>query len=190
MHVFLSAPDEPGEATLYVRHRASIDAVAPAIRRAIRDADQRVPVVTLRTLDAQLDQTIWPVRVLTMLLTLFAGGSLLIASIGQYAVVAFDIRRRAREFGLRLALGSSSRQVLESVLREGLRLTVAGLGIGFLLSLATGTGLRGLLYGVTPTDAVTYAAVFPALAAVSPVACYLPARRAATVDPIAALRNE
>ncbi|MBI1872875.1 MAG: ABC transporter permease [Acidobacteria bacterium] len=191
--LFLSAQEEPappGETTFYVRFSGALDAIAPAIARGLRDADARTPIVYLRTMDTQLDNMIWPVRVLTMFLVLFAGGSLLLAGIGQYAVVSFDMRRRVREFGLRIALGASSGQLLTSVVREGLGLTAAGLAIGFALSLATGRGLGGFLYGITPTDSLTYVAVFALLSGASLLACILPAARAARINPIAALRHE
>jgi ABC-type antimicrobial peptide transport system permease subunit len=123
-----------------------------------------------------------------MLVMLFAGGSLFIAAIGQYAVVAFDMRRRVREVGLRMALGASSRQVLTRVIREGLTLTLIGLVLGFLLSLGASTVLGAALYGITATDPVTYAGVFALLSAASLLACYLPARRAARINPMTALR--
>jgi putative ABC transport system permease protein len=116
--------------------------------------------------------------------------SLLIAAIGQYAVVSFDMRRRVREFGLRIALGASHRQMLTSVVQEGLRFTGIGITIGVVLSLAIGEALGSVLYGVTPTDPVTYGAVFALLSMASLLACYLPARRATQIDPIAALRHE
>jgi putative ABC transport system permease protein len=89
-----------------------------------------------------------------------------------------------------MALGASSQRILTTVLGEGLRLTIVGLVVGFALSVAAGVGLRGLLYGVSPTDARTYAAVFVVLAAASLAACYLPARRATRIDPMQALRQE
>ena len=127
---------------------------------------------------------------LATLLTLFAGGSLLIAAIGQYAVVAFDGRRRSREFGVRIALGASSRQLVSSVISESFRLTALGLVIGFALSVAVGTVLARVLYGVTPTDPATFASVFVLLAGASLLASYLPARRAASTDPMVVLRTE
>jgi putative ABC transport system permease protein len=130
------------------------------------------------------------VRVLTTLLTLFAGGTLLIAAVGQYAVVSFDMRRRVRELGLRIALGASSKQMLAGVLREGFVLTTIGLLLGFSLSLAVGRGLGRALYGITATDSLTYAGVFALLSAASLLACYLPARRAARINPMTALRIE
>jgi ABC-type antimicrobial peptide transport system permease subunit len=120
---------------------------------------------------------------------LFAGGSLLIAAIGQYAVVSFDMRRRVREIGLRLALGASSNQVLSSTMCYGFGLTVLGLAVGFGLSLAVGRVLGSVLYGVTPTDPPTYLrCVQRALGSL--LACYLPPRRAANANPMTALRQE
>ena len=191
--VMLSAqqePLEPGETTLYVRYSGSLDTIGPTMSRALRQVDARTPLAYMRTWDTQLDSAIWPIRVLTTLLMLFAGGSLFIAAIGQYAVVAFDMRRRVRELGLRMALGASSRQVLTRVIREGFTLTVIGLVLGFLLSLGAGTVLGAALYGITATDPVTYAAVFALLSAASLLACYLPARHAARINPMTALRVE
>jgi predicted permease len=191
--VFVSmqqAPPGPGEATFYIRYAGGLDGVVPAIGRAIREVDARVPIVHVRTMDAQLEGLTWLVRALTTMLMLFASGSLAIAALGQYAVMAFTMRRRTRDFGVRTALGASSRQILMSVLREGLRLTAVGLGIGFALSLVTGRSVRSLLYGITPTDTATYLGVFGLLALASLVACYLPARRASRIDPMQALRQE
>src|SRR4029453_227387 len=114
---------------------------------------------------SQLEGIIAVVRMLSTLLTLFAAASLLIAVLGQYAVLAFTTKRRTRDFGVRMALGASARQILGSVIREGLRLTMIGLGIGCTLGLITGRALRSLLFGVTPTDLSTYAAVSLVLAA-------------------------
>jgi len=181
---------DPGERTLYLRYQGRLDAVAPAISRAIRNEDPRVPVVRLRTFGAELEANLWPVRALTTLLTVFALMSLIVAIIGQYAVVAFDMRRRSREFGVRIALGASSRQILTAVLREGFRLTALGLAIGFGLSVLTGTGLSRVLYGITPTDPLTYGTVLLLLSLISIAACSVPAVRASRVNPISTLRQE
>lgn len=183
-------PELPGETTFFIRHSGSTDLIAPAVARALREADGRVPIAALRSLESHLASEQAPFWMLAMLLTLFAGASLLVAAIGQYAVVAFEGRRRTREFGLRIALGASAEQVVRSVLRESFRLTAIGLAIGFVLSLAVGTVMARFLYGITPTDPLTYIGVFTLLAASSLVACYLPARRAARVDPLVALRTE
>jgi predicted permease len=183
-------PGPPANATFYVRHRGTQETMAPAVARALRDAEARVAIARLRSFDSLVAENEAPVRMLVMLLTLFAGGSLLIAAIGQYAVVAFDGRRRMREFGLRIALGASPEQVVRSVIAESFRLTGIGLVLGFVLSVGVGALLTRVLYGVTPTDPPTYLGVFALLAAASLVACYLPARRAARVDPMLALRTE
>jgi hypothetical protein len=183
-------PGQPGETTFLIRHSGPTDSIAPAVARALRDADRRVPIAALQSLDSQFAGEQAPFWMLAMLLTLFAGGSLLVATIGQYAVVAFEGRRRVREFGLRIALGASADQVVGAVLRESFRLTAIGLAIGFALSVAAGTLMARFLYGITPTDPLTYLGVFTLLATSSLVACYLPARRAARVDPLVALRQE
>jgi predicted permease len=191
--IFFPAADRPlvpGETTFYVRHTGSLDAIAPAVRRALREVDSRVPIANLRSMDSQLAGDASPVRLLTILLTLFAAASLLMAAIGQYAVVAFDGRRRVREFGVRIALGASSQQVIGAVVRESLQLTLIGLLVGFALSVAVASVLSRVLYAVTPTDPPTYLGVFLLLAAASLLACYLPARRAAHIDPLIALRTE
>ena len=180
----------PGEITFHVRHAGNLDLVAPLISRALRTVEPRAPIVYVRTMEWQLDSILWLVRALTILLTLFAGGSLLIAAIGQYAAMTFATRRRVREFGVRMALGASSRDILASVVGEGWRLTAAGLAIGVALSLVAARGARAWLYGVTPTDGPTYLGVIAVLACASLFACYLPARRAARIDPMQALRQD
>jgi putative ABC transport system permease protein len=124
------------------------------------------------------------------LLSLFAMGALILAAIGLYAVIAFNMSRRTRDFGIRMALGAGSGQIIGAVLKEGLLMTAAGLAIGFALSVAGAKALAGILFGITPTDMPTYLAVFALLTIVSLVACYLPARRAARIDPMNALRQE
>ena len=180
----------PAESTFYVRYAGSLEPLAPAIGRALAEVDARVPIVYMRTMETQLADITSMVRILATLLGTFAAGSLIIATIGQYAALAFAMRRRIRDFGVRLALGASAGQILASVMREGFRLTAIGLAIGFVLSLVTGRGLRSVLYGVTPTDAATYAGVFALLACASLMACYVPAYRAARTDPMRALRQE
>src|SRR4029077_17506351 len=155
--------------------------------RAVLDVDTRVPITYLRTMDTDVNEVTAPVRIITIWLTLFACGSLMIAAIGQYAVIAFDMRRRTRDFGVRIALGASSRQILTAAIQEGLRWTAGGLAFGFALSFGAGRVFRSVLFGITPTDTATYLGVFAVLASASLLACYLPARRVAQIDPMQTL---
>jgi putative ABC transport system permease protein len=176
--------------TFYLRHRGRLDAAAGAVPGILADVDRRVALASTSTLESVLEGRAMSTRMISTLLMIFASMSLLIAAIGQYAVVAFNMRRRTRDFGVRIALGASGRDILGSVMRETSALTTAGLAVGFALSAALATALRAVLFGVTPTDAPTYAAVFALLAAVSLFASYVPARRASRIDPVQALRQE
>jgi macrolide transport system ATP-binding/permease protein len=178
-----------GELTFYVRFTGNLDAVAPAVRAALHQADARVPIVYMRSMQTQWEGITGPVLLIAALLTLFSSGSLLVAAIGLYAVVAFNMARRTRDFGVRIALGASPNQIRGMVIREGLLMTAGGLACGFALSEAVGAVLRRLA-GVTPADLHTYAGVFALLASAALLACYVPARRAARVSPMEALRQE
>jgi putative ABC transport system permease protein len=180
----------PGGYTFYLRHDGQQQILAPAVKRALRDLQAEIVATNVRSFDTELARRTAPMRMVTSLAAMFAGVSLLIAAIGQYAVVAFNGRRRFREFGLRLALGATNEQVIRSVVAENARATLVGLLIGFVLSLGVGAVLARALYGIRPTDPVTFAGVFALMAAASLIACYLPARRAAAVDRLVALRAE
>lgn len=179
-----------GETTFYVRYSGLLDNVGPAVGRALAEVDSRAPIVYMRTMETQLAEITSIQRVMTTMLSIFAAASLLIAMLGQYAVLAFTMKRRTRDFGVRMALGASAKQILGSVIREGLRLTALGLLIGSALSLISGRALRSLLFGVTSTDPLTYAGVVAVLAAASLIACWIPGWRASRVDPMKALREE
>lgn len=124
------------------------------------------------------------------LLVAFAALALVLAAVGIYGVLAFSIAQRCREIGTRMALGAGSRQILTMVLGQGLALTLAGVALGAAAALALGRFLSSMLFGVTPTDPATFAAVSTLLVAVALAACYRPARRATRIDPIEALREE
>jgi macrolide transport system ATP-binding/permease protein len=180
----------PGEITFYIRHGGDVGTVAGAIGPALREVDRRLAITFVRTMDEQLELLSIGAGMIARLLVIFSIVSLVIAAIGQYAVVAFNMRRRIREFGVRIALGASAGQVLGGVLREGLILTSIGLLCGLGLSVAVAVAARSVLFNVTPTDPQTYAGVFALLAVVSLLACSLPARGASRVDPVRALRQE
>jgi predicted permease len=163
-----------------------------AIRQEVRLVDARLPVIGLKTLDDHLESSfdIWIVRTGARMFAILGGVALLLAMIGLYGVRAYSVARRTREIGIRMALGASAPDTLWLVLREGLTLTAIGLGVGLLLALAVGRLLANMLFEVSGADALVFGTAGFLLTAVSLLACYFPARAAARVDPIVALRYE
>jgi predicted permease len=177
-------------ATLIVRTAGDPSALAGAARAAVRAIDAGVPVAELRTLRESLDGSLLPAKLAGLLLGAFGLLGLLLASIGLYGVVAFNVVQRTRELGIRMALGARASDVVALVVGYGARLLLVGLALGLVLALAFARFVRGFLYGLSPSDPVTYAGVALVLAAIALVASWLPARRAARVDPMIALREE
>jgi ABC-type antimicrobial peptide transport system permease subunit len=174
----------------FIRYRGSLDAVTPVVSKAIADVDSNLPIVEMSTMQSRLDDVMELERLVATLLVVFAATSLLIAVLGQYAISAFNMRRRTRDFGVRMALGASSAQIQRAVVREALGVTSIGLLLGFSLSAAAGATFRRALFGITPTDPPTYGAVFVLLALASLIASYVPAWRAGRVNVVEALRQE
>jgi putative ABC transport system permease protein len=162
------------------------------IRREIRSVDSRLPVLALKTMRQHLDSSIelWVVRTGAQMFVIFGGVALLLAMVGLYGVRAYTVARRTREIGIRMALGANAGDTLRMILREGLIVTSIGAGAGLLLSFGLGRVLASLLYKVSGADPLVFTAAPILLAAISLLACYLPARRAARVDPMVALRYE
>jgi putative ABC transport system permease protein len=160
------------------------------MRAAIAALDPALAVAEVTTMAQVMADASAPQRFSTVLLGAFASGALLLAAIGLYGMLAFGVARRTREIGMRLALGATRREVLGLVVRQGMTLTLAGLGLGIAGALGATRLMRGLLYQIQPVDPVTFASVPGILAVVALLACYLPARRAARVEPMAALRAE
>jgi putative ABC transport system permease protein len=163
--------------------------IAP-MRTAIAALDPALAVAEVTTMTQVMRDAAAPQRFSTVLLGAFASGAMLLAAIGLYGMLAFGVAQRTREIGVRLALGATRREVLGLVVRQGMTLTLAGLGVGIAGALGVTRLMRGLLYQTEPLDLVTFASVPGILAVVALLACYLPARRAAKVEPMAALRAE
>jgi predicted permease len=165
-------------------------ALAQPLRAAIRSVDAEQPLFDIRPLDERIDSSLAGRRVPLQLLGVFAACALLLAAIGIYAVLAFSVQQRTGEIGLRMAIGANAARVRGEILAGAARLLAAGIGCGVLAALATGFALRTRLFGVAPADLPTLAAVAAVLVGVALAACWLPARRAARLDPIVALRHE
>ena len=167
-------------------------ALLQAVRQEIRGVDERLPVLGLQTMAQHRDSSIfyWVVRAGAGLFMVFGGVAVFMAVVGLYAVKAYVVARRTREIGIRMALGSTSGGVMWLVLKEGLWLTAAGIGAGFLISIGIGVGVGSMLYEVSAFDPLVFAVAPLLLAGASLAACYLPARRATRISPTVALRME
>jgi putative ABC transport system permease protein len=172
--------------------RASLDPrmLTSAIHAAVHAVDKDQAIADLETLEQIKSGTVSSDRMQTMLLALFAALALLLAAIGIYGVISYSVTQRAHELGIRAALGASRGSLLGMVIRRGMQLTLIGLAIGAAGALALTRLLASLLFGISPRDPVTLIAVAAVLSAVALLACYIPARRAAAVDPLVALRYE
>jgi putative ABC transport system permease protein len=178
------------EAYFVIRTRQSPSAAVPQIRRAMHEVDPDLPLAELKTMDDVLSNSVTDWRFRTMLLALFGGLAVFIAAIGLYGVISYSVAQRTQEFGVRMALGAQRTDVLKMVVGQGLKLTLMGVGAGIVGALALTRFMSSLLYGVKPTDPVTFIAVSLFLTVVALLAGFLPARRATKVDPMVALRNE
>ncbi len=168
--------------------------VASAVSSAVHSIDPALPIYGLQTMPDLVAKSMVRPRFLSMLLTVFSVIALTLAAVGIYGVMAYSVSQRTQEIGVRMALGARTSDVLKMVLGQGARMTAIGVGIGlagaFALAFALTRALSSLLFGVSVTDPVTFAAVVAILAVVALLACYLPAQRATKVDPMVALRCE
>jgi putative ABC transport system permease protein len=172
--------------------RTSIDPkyVESAIRKVVSSIDRNVPVYQLQTLQQALFDSIAPRRFNMFLLETFAGTALLLALVGVYGVIAYSVVQRTREIGIRMALGAESSEIISMVVRQGMRMALAGIAVGILAALALTRLMASLLYDVKSNDPTTFLIVALLLALTALAACFLPALKAARVDPMVALRYE
>jgi len=158
------------------------------VREAVREIDPDQPIDRFRTLEEVRTAAVAPWRLTARLLGTFALLALVITALGIFGVIAFSVNQRVQEFGIRMALGAERGEIISMVLRQGMRLVVLGLAIGTAGALLLTGWLANLLFGITPTDTATFASVSLLLLVVAMLACFVPARRAASVEPAAALR--
>jgi predicted permease len=173
-----------------VRTLAAPEALMPSLRHEIGSIDSNLAIWDLKTMDSQVSQSLFAERVTAILCACFGALATGLAFIGLYGVMAFSVARRTREIGIRMALGAGRGRVLRMVLKEVAWMCLIGIGLGILLAIGLSRYLASQLYGVTPTDLLTLVLAALTMMCVSLVSGFLPARRAATVDPTIALRYE
>jgi predicted permease len=174
----------------YVRSLGQPLSAAAGIRRIVRELDPKVEVSGLQTVNELVDEQVLQERTISHLAGFFSLSALALACLGLYGILSYNVVRRTREMGIRMALGAQRRNVIGVVLRQGMTLTLLGCAAGMLLAMVLTRVVSSLLYGVTPTDPVTFVLTVLLLGLVAFVSCWLPARRAARIDPMAALRYE
>ena len=180
----------PGFHFFYVRTLADPSGVAVGIRQVVRDLEPTAEVAGLKTMDNVVNEYLFQERTLSQLASLFSVSALILACLGLYGTLSYGVARRTREIGVRMALGARIGDVLSLVIREGMVLAAGGCGLGLALAIAMTRLVASHLYGVTPLDPLTFVAVGLVLLGAALLACYLPARRAAKIDPMEALRHE
>ena len=183
-------PYFPRELPVVVRGSGATATLLAPIRRVVAEIDPQVPVTNPRTLDAIVAASTARTRLTMLLLLAGAGVALLLGVVGIYGVVSYAVSQRTSEIGIRMALGATPAAVNAMVLREGVMMTVAGIGAGVFVALGVTRLLRGLLYDVSPTDPLTFVGMAVLLSGVALAACMAPARRASRIDPVQALRAE
>jgi putative ABC transport system permease protein len=164
--------------------------LGPAAVRVVREIDPLLPVSAVRPLEEVFAESIARPRLTAVAMSIFAGAALLLAALGVYGIVAYSVSQRAREFGIRVALGAQPGQIIGMVVGQNLRIVAVGLVAGLLAAIPATRLLRGLLFQVGPNDPVTFVAIGVMLAGVAVLASYLPARRGTQVDPVVTLKAE
>jgi len=176
--------------TFHVRTSGSVNEAIAAIRREAAAIDRSVTVFDAEPMTEYISASLYGAKISASLLTLLSGIGLLLAAMGLYGVMAYSVAQRTREFGVRVAMGARPRDIVRLILRESGMLTISGMFAGLILAALSTRIVANLIYGISPLDPVTYGAVAVVLVAVGIAASYIPARRAAKVDPIVALRYE
>lgn len=182
--------DNAPVATFVVRFAGSASDVLPRIRRAVREADSSAAITMLATVADLMSTSVAERNFNTLLFTVFGGAALVVALVGVYGLVAFVVARREREMGIRLALGATGRRLQVFVISGTLRWVATGIALGAVAGLLFAGSLKPFVYQIAPTDPATLGTAALAFLGIAALACYIPARRAAAVDPMIALRSE
>ena len=189
--VYLPFAQSPVSQLAFVT-RSSVEpaSLVPSIQALVRERDPELPVFGAGTMVQRLNQSMWSRRLAASLFGIFSAVALVMSAGGMYGVFSYAVNRRTQEIGVRLALGAPRRGILWLVIRQGLRLSAIGLGLGLLGAVMASAATRNLLYGVSPFEPLTFVAVALGLLAVAVLACWVPAWRAMRVQPMEALRCE
>ena len=180
----------PKELAIFLRGQLDASAIPGEVRAMVQSVNPELPVYGAQTLDDAVAASLEQRRFSMEIVAAFAVTALLLAALGIYGVISYIVSERTRDIGIRLALGAQRGKIMAMVLRQGLGLAMAGAALGLVGSMIVSHLMAGLLYGVSPTDLLTFAGVTLVLTAVALAACYIPARRAMRVDPLVALHYE
>lgn len=175
---------------LYVRTEGPPEQIIAAVRNTLAQLDPRLPFSEIVTMQQQVSESLWQERLLAVLAAIFSAVSILMAATGLYGLLAYDASQRAREFGIRIAVGAQRSSVASLLLRDLLRIVLPGAAAGVLISILLSRLVASALYGVRPSDAVSFSTALLAVAAIAAVASGLPVWRAMRVDPAVILREE
>ncbi len=190
MYLPIRQTNDYASVDLVVRSASSVSTMAAGIRDALKPIDPDLPAKEFRAIQDLVDRSTSPRRLIVMLLTGFAGFALILASLGIYGVISYSVNHRKQEIGIRMALGASPGGLERGILLQTLKLAAIGAAVGAVAAWLLARVLQGLLFGITPSDPLTFATVLVILIAVAALAGYLPARRASRLDPVIALRAE
>jgi predicted permease len=175
---------------LVARGAHSLTDLTVATREAIQPIDPSLPLKEIHDIQGIVDRSVSPRRLMVQLLVGFAGFALILAALGIYAVISYSVSQRKREIGIRVALGAQGRDLQMRIVMQTMKLAVTGMALGCVASLGAGRVMQTLLFGVTPSDPLTFAGALAGLTAVAMLAGYIPARRASRMDPVEALRAD
>jgi len=187
---YLQEPDSWRETSFQIRTAADPTQIIAALRQAAREVDANLPLFNIKTLATQVDESLVQERLIGAVSSFFGLLALTLAAVGLYGVMAYSVSQRTHEIGVRMALGAQRGAVLGMVMRQGMKLVLLGIGLGLAASFAATRIIANQLFGVTPTDPVTFVGAPFLLLIVALLACFAPARRATRVDPLALLRSE